>query len=143
MKVAMKRPAAFKFNVRVRRTGAAIGRAPRVIAGIKAALLAGGLAVIFAQAAGHASNPVLTPLTPNPVLYSTGFLVNGDYAVGSVDITSASGFLATATIPMSGVPADADILSAFVYWETIAPSFTTPAQIANYVQFRGKPITSV
>src|SRR5207237_8976394 len=96
-----------------------------------------------AQPASAALTPLLTALAPHPVLYSTGFLVNGDYAVGSVDITSASGFLATATIPMSGVPADADILSAFVYWETIAPSFTTPAQIANYVQFRGKPITSV
>ena len=52
--------------------------------------------------------------------YSTGFLVTGNYVVGGVDVQgqSANGF-STGTIHISGVPANADILAAYLYWETI------------------------
>ena len=54
--------------------------------------------------------------------FEKGFLVTGGYAVGSVDLQQGSGsngFL-TGTINMSGVPANADILAAYLYWQTIA-----------------------
>ena len=63
-----------------------------------------------------------------PYLYAKSYTVTGDYAVGGVDLlpdSMSSGFL-TGTIPMSGVPANADILAAFLYWETIS---TNPAQV--------------
>src|ERR1051325_8159182 len=94
-----------------------------------------GLAALFAQRLGYAQ-------TQNPLPYSDGFLVTGNYVVGGVDIQgqSTNGF-ATATIHMSGVPANADILAAYLYWETIdlpgSPNLnpqTTP------VQFRGQPV---
>ena len=50
----------------------------------------------------------------------------------------SSGLL-TGTIPMSGVPANADILAAFLYWETIS---INPAQVDG-VKFRGQPVTVV
>jgi hypothetical protein len=103
-------------------------------------LLAVGVALLFAQTEGQA---VTVPLGPSPVPYTTGYLVTGDYAVGSVDVPKGAGSLATVTVPMSGVPANADILSAFLYWQTIAPRTMTPEVIADSVSFRGTPIKSV
>lgn len=104
-------------------------------------LLALGLAVLFAQTGGQAQATDALP-------YSTGYLLTGDYVVGSVDITDASALSATATIhigdtPANTVPPNADILAAFLYWETIAPTWATPPQIADFVKFRGQPIKSV
>lgn len=71
--------------------------------------------------------------------YSRSYLITGDYAVGSVDVAgfSTGGFV-TAAIPISGVPADADILAAFLYWETIT-TVADPSAAAG-VTFRGHPI---
>src|SRR3954463_14393392 len=74
--------------------------------------------------------------TTRPTLpYAGGYLVTGNYTIAGVDVTGASvanGF-ATGTITLSGVPENADILAAFLYWETI----TTTASEAAGVQFRG------
>src|SRR5712691_10454365 len=107
-----------------------------------AGILSVGLAALVAQQHGHAQ-------TQNPLPYSNGFLVTGNYVVGGVDIDSSlavNGFR-TSTIPMSGtgntVPANADILAAYLYWETIdllgSPNLnpqTTP------VKFRGQPVVN-
>jgi hypothetical protein len=76
------------------------------------------------------------PVTPLP--FSKGFLVTGGYAVGSVDFTSgtASGGFVTGTINMSGVPANADIVAAYLYWQTIA----TDVSQVSYPKFRDQPI---
>ena len=70
--------------------------------------------------------------------FAKGFLVTGDYAVGSVDLAprSGSGGVLTGTIPMSGVPATADILAAYLYWETIS----TNVDQVDTPKFRGQPI---
>src|SRR5688500_1532874 len=72
--------------------------------------------------------------------FAKSYTVTGDYVVGGVDLPpgGTSGF-ATATIPMSGVPANADILAAFLYWETISGG---PQQVDG-VRFRGEPVTVV
>ena len=44
----------------------------------------------------------------------------------------------TGIIPMSGLPADADIVAAYLYWETIAPTATP--ELAAGVKFRGHEI---
>ena len=78
------------------------------------------------------------PPPPISLPYANSYLVTGNYVVGGVDLAPASGgngFL-TGTINMSGVPQDAEVLSAFLYWETIAAS---PAQLAG-AQFRGQSI---
>ena len=73
--------------------------------------------------------------------FSKGFLVTGNYVVGGVDVdpkTTTNGVV-TGTVPMSGVPANADILAAFLYWETIS---TDIAQVDG-ARFRGSPVTVV
>jgi hypothetical protein len=84
------------------------------------------------------TQPVVQTEATDALPYAKGFLITGDYAVGSVDLAPASGgggFL-TGTIPMSGVPANADILAAYLYWETIS----TNASQLDFPKFRGQPI---
>src|SRR5512142_1983030 len=92
-----------------------------------ATFLSVGLAVPFAQL--HAAAQAADALP-----YSRSYMVTGNYAVGGVDITGSSvnGF-STGTISMNGVPADADIVAAYLYWETI----TSDLSQAAGVQFRG------
>ena len=105
-----------------------------------AALFSVGFAVLLSQPAGHAQGSL------NALPYSTGYLLTGDYAVGSVAFSntspSANG-VSIGMISMSGVPANADILAAFLYWQTVQVSSQEPRQIADSVQFRGRPITDV
>src|SRR5262245_58097437 len=83
--------------------------------GVRTALLGIGLAAVFAQSGGQAQAP------PVSLPYSNGYLVTGNYVAGGVDVASnqASGGFVTGTIHMSGVPANADVLAAFLYWEGI------------------------
>src|SRR2546422_1626156 len=107
---------------------------------VRAATLALLLAIIFAQIGSQAQQG--TDALP----YTTGYLITGDYVVGSIDLLAANavgGNLSAGTISMSGVPQNADILAAFLYWETIQPTATSPQQIADSVKFRGTPIKGV
>ena len=92
------------------------------------------LGLLLAQTIG-------TAVAPDALPFSKSFLVTGNYVVGGVDLAPQSGgqgFIA-GTIPMSGVPANADVLAAFLYWETIS---TASAQV-NGAKFRGSPLTAV
>src|SRR5437867_9761135 len=58
--------------------------------------------------------------------YNKNYFVTGDVVIGGVGgmrSTGVNGF-ATATINISGVPDGADVVAAFLYWETVE---TTPA----------------
>ena len=66
------------------------------------------------------------------------YFITGDYAVASVDLKpqGAVGGLISGNIEMSGVPANADIMAAFLYWETVdATGLTTTT-----AKFRGQNI---
>ncbi|MGH9201938.1 MAG: hypothetical protein ACRD2A_11965, partial [Vicinamibacterales bacterium] len=103
---------------------------------VAAVLLGAGLVVFFAQTGGHAQ-------ASDALTYSGGFLVTGNYVVGGIDLTEQSnppdqnGF-STGTIQMSGVPADADIVAAYLYWEAI--TLTADLSAAGGVTFRGEEI---
>ena len=91
--------------------------------------------LLLAQPAGQAQSAL------EALPFSNSYSITGNYVVGGVDLapqSGANGFV-TGTIPMSGVPANADILVAFLYWETI---WSDIEQI-NGAQFRGSPITAV
>ena len=105
----------------VARTGRLAGTTGRRIA------LLASMLVLGVQPYGHAQ------ATQNELSYAGGYLVTGDYAVASVDVTSRTNGFATGTIQMTGVPNNADVLAAFMYWETV----TSPTGDASGVQFRG------
>ena len=77
----------------------------------------------------------------NALPFSKSYTITGNYVVGGVDLKPSSkgkGFI-TGTIPMSEVPANADIVAAFLYWETI---WSDKAQVDG-ARFRGLPIVAV
>jgi len=92
------------------------------------------LLALFSTAAqiGHAQAP------PSGLHFFKNYFVTGGSVTGSVDFPPASGGngFATATIPLSGVPQDADLVGAFLYWETIASgnqsSTVTGAKFHNF-----------
>ena len=80
---------------------------------------------------------------PNESLpFATSYTIPGGYQVGGVDLLpgAASGGFVTGTIPMSDVPANADIIAAFLLWETIYDG-PGPAVGAVAGKFRGNDIT--
>src|SRR5262249_39182176 len=77
------------------------------------------LAAFFAEVPGHA-----TTVAQDPLPFSKGFLVTGDYVVAGVDLPKAN---ASGTITIAGVPDNADIISAYLYWETTSSVAITPA----------------
>jgi hypothetical protein len=106
------------------------------------------LATTFAQIAlGQA-------VTPLPLGLSNNYMVTGDYVVGGwtkTGSTTTNGTpIATGTIPIPDataygsvnlqqqVPVGADIVAAFLYWETVESSGTYAGQNGT---FRGYPIT--
>ncbi len=73
--------------------------------------------------------------------------VPGDYAVGGVDLKplSFANGLRTRRIAMGNqVPANAEILAAFLYWETMwrGPQ-TVLEDLRGQVKFRGEPVTAI
>ena len=95
------------------------------------------LPLLLLQIVGYAA-PAASKLQ-----YMQGFLVTGDYVVGGVDLTETAnpivdGF-STGTILMgNAVPANADILAAHLFWETI--TLTSDRSQAAGVKFRGMDI---
>lgn len=98
-----------------------------------AAMLAMLLVFVFAPAAtaqSAAAQPCSTPLC-----LSNNYFVTGDYVVGGVGLRGLGGAngLATGTINIpdkvqpnaTSVPAGADIVAAFLYWQTVESSQTT------------------
>src|SRR5262245_2808843 len=100
------------------------------------------------------SQPVRTD-PQNALHFFRNYFVTGDYAVGGVGLRTidgtaddqdglADGF-ATRTIHFSAVngnavPADANILAAFLYWQTVVT--TSQGSATDGAQFRGQNITA-
>ena len=73
--------------------------------------------------------------------FAKSYSITGNYVVGGVDLAPQPGTsgLVTGTISINGVPANADILAEFLYWETIS----TQISQVDGVKFRGNPVTVV
>src|SRR6266496_4696073 len=105
---------------------------------VAAGLLSIGLAALFAQSAVHADATDALP-------YASSFLVTGNYVVGGVDLThtqnpTGADGLVTGMINISGVPANADILAAYMYWEMIHPTGVTNPEVG--VQIDGQAVAN-
>ncbi|HYM23573.1 MAG TPA: hypothetical protein VEU08_10200, partial [Vicinamibacterales bacterium] len=99
---------------------ALIGKTARAAFGRthRAFLFAFALAVVFAQLGGRAQQAPVPP--PDALPYQGGYLVTGDYFVSSVDLNKSKTGFVSGTMPVAGVPQNADIVAAFLYWETIS-----------------------
>ena len=87
----------------------------------------------------HTGSRAQTP-TPDALQYANGLLLTGNYVVGGVDLPKSGG---VGTINFDAargnrVPQDADIVAAYLYWETITPN----ANGIGQATFRGLNIPS-
>jgi len=120
-----------------------------------AAEFAAGILLALGFAAAGMAQTSSTPLT-----FSNNYFVTGDYVVGGVGLRGlgVNGYATgTITIPDgtygnsiykgmnysagASVPAGADIVAAFLYWQTVESSQTSFAGQTGF--FRGYPITGV
>ena len=100
-----------------------------------------GLVLLLAQQPGKAqSSP------PNALPFFKNYFITGDYKVGSVDLSNPVGNFATGEIHFNAalgnaVPANADIVAAFLYWEmiTLAPA---PPSLSG-ARFRDQDISAI
>jgi hypothetical protein len=109
--------------------GLSIGLRARLTATASVAVL-----WIFAQSAFAQSTP--------PLNFFKNYIVTGDSVIGGVGLRGlgdGSGF-ATGTITISGVPAGAEVVAAFLYWQTIEKSKSTFAGQNGF--FNGHAITA-
>src|SRR5436190_805431 len=98
-----------------------------------------GLAVVAILGSGR------TPaaMTGYALPYARSYLLTGGYVANGVDLTEqnnpvdANGF-STGTIHISGVPADADIVAAYMYFETV--TLTSALSDADGATFRGQTV---
>ena len=110
--------------------------------------LAVALVLLFAETGGQAAPGDAVNTLP----YSKGFLVTGNYVVGGIDLNEEShpivnGF-SEGTIAMGDqIPANADVIAAYLFWETITVAddpLTTNVneslQQASGVKFRGNDV---
>jgi hypothetical protein len=104
----------------------------------------GGLALLLVFGTAHSARAQ----NSNQLTLSNNFFVTGDYVVGGVGLRglgNATGF-ATGTINVpdnmqpnaAGVPAGADIIAAYLYWETVEKSQS--AQAGKQGFFNNYPI---
>ena len=87
------------------------------------------------------------PNTPNPLSLNNNYFLTGDYVSAGVTLRgTGAGGIATGTITVptyaqsatQGVPDGADIVDAFLYWETLE---NTPTASSANGTFNGYPIT--
>ena len=87
----------------------------------------------------------LVPAAPSQaqdaLAFFKNYFVTGGYAAGGVALrgTGADG-LATGAISIAGVPPGADILAAFLYWESIVTRQDPDAGLTG-AEFRGNPLS--
>ena len=76
--------------------------------------------------------PLVQADSSDSLHYFKNYFVTGDYAVAGVGLrgTGVNGF-ANGTINLSGVPTGADIVAAFLYWQTVETSPATAPSAIN------------
>jgi sugar lactone lactonase YvrE len=84
--------------------------------------------------ANYSFNFVGGKLTINPdaLNFFNNFFVTGDYAAGTTSLADGAG-----TITMGSIPAGAQFVAAFLYWQTLEQPASAPASL---IQFRDYPV---
>ncbi len=80
---------------------------------------------------------------PGPLTFFKNYFLTGDYAVGGVGLRGQGlNGLASGSIVIEGVPGDADVVAAFLYWQVVTTTSAGPDSGSLGVTFRGHPLRS-
>ena len=81
--------------------------------------------------------------TPDALGFFKNYFITGDYAVGGVGLHDLGvNGIATGSIPIQGVPAESDVLAAFLYWQVVGKGDLGPEQGSIGVTFKGYPLSA-
>jgi hypothetical protein len=120
---------------------ASIDSTPRARIKRSGALVALCVGLLFAQPHGRAQ-------TADALKFFKNFFLTGDYVVAGVGLRGLGGQsgspagIATGTISISGVPADADIVAAFLYWQIVTKDSLGPDSGAVGATFNSFALSS-
>ncbi len=81
----------------------------------------------------YSSTGVVDARQQPPLQFFKNYFVTGDYAIGGVGVTGNG----TGTINISGVPAESDVVAAFLYWQVVDKNNVGPLAGGLGVTFRG------
>ncbi|HEY7290006.1 MAG TPA: Ig-like domain-containing protein [Vicinamibacterales bacterium] len=98
------------------------------------------LALASTQSDSHAQ-------TSDALRFFKNYFITGDYVVGGVGLRGLGGAsgkpgIASGSIAISGVPARADIVAAFLYWQVVSSSKLGPDSGSTGATFEGNPLTT-
>lgn len=80
---------------------------------------------------------------PDALKFFKNYFITGDYAVGGVGLKGQGvGGIATGSIAIAGVPENADVVGAFLYWQVVANEADGPDAGSIPVTFKGHPLSS-
>ncbi|HEX6975759.1 MAG TPA: DUF3344 domain-containing protein, partial [Vicinamibacterales bacterium] len=80
---------------------------------------------------------------PDALSFFKNYFITGDYAIGGVGLRNQGvNGLATGSIQIAGVPANADIAAAYLYWQVVAKDATGTDSGSLPVTFRSRPLRS-
>jgi hypothetical protein len=85
---------------------------------------------------------------PDALKFFKNFFLTGDYAVAGVGLRGLGGTngspagLATGTISLTGVPAEADVVAAFLYWQVVSTDTLGPISGSLAATFNGFPLST-
>ncbi len=104
-----------------------------------AAFIAVGIALVFLQPVAHAQADALS--------FFKNYFITGDYVVGGVGLRGLGGVsgvqgIARGSIAIGGVPAKADIVAAFLYWQVVSKNTLGPDSGTVGAKFDGFPLAS-
>src|SRR4051794_33122381 len=81
--------------------------------------------------------------SPDALSFFKNYFITGDYAVGGVGLRDRGvNGIATGAIEIQGVPPDADVLAAFLYWQVVSKGDATGDSGSVGVTFRGYPLSA-
>ena len=103
-------------------------------------------AVSLALLLSHSVAPTgaVAPAPADALTYFKSFFVTGDYAVAGTGLRGrgVNGY-ATGTVQFAGVPANADIVAAFLYWQVVSRDTIGPESGSTGAKFDGKPLSAL
>ena len=80
---------------------------------------------------------------PDALGFFKNYFITGDYVVGGVGLRGRGvNGIATGSIAIQGVPQDADVLAAFLYWQVVTKDDETGDTGSIGATFRGYPLSA-
>jgi hypothetical protein len=106
------------------------------------------LSLLCVTAAFLVMQPTAQTQAPDALKFFKNFFLTGDYAVAGVGLRGLGGQngspagLARGTIALTGVPTDADVVAAFLYWQVVSTDTLGPISGSLAATFNGFPLST-